>query len=59
MILVEDQALSMARLTDEHPEVLEIHPICPIDDEISPFQRSLILLSLIHIEMVRDGSTPE
>jgi hypothetical protein len=46
-------------LAYEHPEVLQIHPICPIDDEISSLQGSLILLSLIGIEVMRDSSTPE
>jgi hypothetical protein len=59
MIPVKYDTLSIPRLTDEHPEVLEIDPICPIDDEISPLQGSLIFLSLIGIEMMWDCSTAE
>jgi hypothetical protein len=56
---MEDQTLWSTRLADEHPEILQIHSVSPIDDEISSLQSSLILLSLIGVEMVWDGSTPE
>lgn len=59
MSLVEDQTLRRARLTDEHPQIFQVHPISLVDDEISSLQCSLILLSLVGIEMVWDGTTPE
>ena len=59
MILVEDETLSISRLTYEHPEILEIDSITTIDYEVSSLQSTLILLSLIGIEMMWDGTTPE
>jgi hypothetical protein len=56
---MEDETLSISRLTYEHPEILEIHTIWLIDDEISSLQSSLILLSLVGVEMMWDGSTSE
>jgi hypothetical protein len=56
---MEDETLSISRLAHEHPEILQVDPICPIYDEISSTESSLILLSLIGVEMVWDGSTPE
>ena len=56
---MEDETLSFTRLRYEHPEILQIHPTRLVDYEISPLQGSFILLSLIDIEMVWDGSTPE
>ncbi len=57
--LMKDETFGSARFTDEHPEILEIHSICLIDDEISSLQCSLIFLTLIGIEMMWDSSTPE
>jgi hypothetical protein len=56
---MEDETLSISRLAHEHPEVLQVDPISPIYDEISSTESSLILLSLIGVEMVWDGSTAE
>lgn len=56
---MEDEAFGHARFADEHPEILGIYSIGLIDYEISSLQGSFILLTLIDIEMVWHGSTPE
>jgi hypothetical protein len=55
----EYQILRSSRLTHEHPEILEVDSVSAIDDEISSIEGSLILLSLIGIEMMWDRSTPK
>lgn len=54
---MEDETLSISRLAHEHPEILQVDPICPIYDEISSTESSLILVSFIGVEMVWDSST--